>query len=168
MEEYFHFSKDFVALIESTKQSSRSMKPEGFWFSVGDGDDGWRAWSEKNGFRVDHFEYVSTIKFKEEAKLLILSGKEEIKKFNEDYGFEFLLGHGLDYWYIDWSMVAKKYDAIIIAPYCWEMRFGSIWYHGWDCSSGCVWNADIIESFTCERFVRAEEKATEKEGDSKP
>ena len=48
-------------------------------------------------------------------------------------------------WVIDWTAVGKNHDAIVIAPYIWERRLdGPMWYYGWDCASGCVWNATAV------------------------
>lgn len=49
---------------------------------------------------------------------------------------------------IMWPKVAKEYQGIIISPYQWERRdfFGTFWYSGWDCASGCIWDKEAIKS----------------------
>ena len=48
---------------------------------------------------------------------------------------------------IDWAEVASKYDGIIISPYQWSLRLDMemMWYYGWDCASGCIWNISAIK-----------------------
>ena len=52
--------------------------------------------------------------------------------------------------YIDWPAVATDYPGLIIAPYQWSCRMSEFtrWYYGWDCASGCIWNADAIARVT--------------------
>ena len=54
-----------------------------------------------------------------------------------------------DYLEPNWAPTAAQYAGVIIAPYQWERRLdgdASDWYYGWDCASGCIWNADAIAS----------------------
>lgn len=30
------------------------------------------------------------------------------------------------------------------APYRFDRRFSTIWYYGWDCASGVIWNLDAV------------------------
>ena len=46
---------------------------------------------------------------------------------------------------INWLAVARDYDGILIAPYCYTRRMTLDWYNTWDCASACVWNARAIE-----------------------
>jgi len=61
---------------------------------------------------------------------------------------------------IDWEAVAKRYTGIEIEPYNWERRnsgpnnnysMSMLWYYGWDCASGCVWELDALVSFNGKR-----------------
>lgn len=40
--------------------------------------------------------------------------------------------------------------ATTITPYCWPARMDPdlIWYYGWDCASGCIWDASTIHQVT--------------------
>ncbi len=72
---------------------------------------------------------------------------EQLLEFNERYAKRVILG-GEDFaGYIDWIKVAKQYAGLIIAPYQWGYRLepGTHWYYGWDCASGCIWDASVIE-----------------------
>ena len=55
---------------------------------------------------------------------------------------------------IDWAAVARCYQGIIIPTYHFEFRFDthvSDWYYGWDCASGCIWDAGAIASVSLVR-----------------
>lgn len=46
---------------------------------------------------------------------------------------------------IEWNWVMGLYKGIIINPYIYERRNKYEWYNGWDCASGCIWDASCIE-----------------------
>ena len=51
--------------------------------------------------------------------------------------------------YINWRKVAKAFDGIIIPEYIYSRRLdgnASDWYYGWDCASGCIWDARAIKT----------------------
>lgn len=140
-------------------------KPRGLWVSVGDGEDGWRAWCEAESFGLKRFQWVSEITFTDAANILWLSGADEIDRFHAEYV------KGRDYerkpgWRwpprgIDWAGVAMKYDGIVIAPYVWERRHCETagWYYSWDCASGCIWNPAILTIVRSEPFSLPEREA---------
>ena len=131
--------------IPAERQSSISCydKPKGLWVSV-EGEDDWKSWCEAENFGCGALAYE--IKLSKDANILYLSTASEIIAFTDEYSIE-----GNSRWdrKINWSMVASKYHGIIIAPYCWSCRLTehTIWYYGWDCSSGCIWNIDAIAGF---------------------
>ena len=47
---------------------------------------------------------------------------------------------------IRWDRVAERYQGIVIAPYHWSRRMAdhTFWYYGWDCASGCIWDAAAV------------------------
>jgi len=48
--------------------------------------------------------------------------------------------------YVDWEKISRQYSGIEINPYLWRRRLqGGMWYYGWDCASGCVWNESAIK-----------------------
>ncbi|MEQ1888067.1 MAG: hypothetical protein ABL951_02670 [Alphaproteobacteria bacterium] len=73
--------------------------------------------------------------------MLHIFGSAGIDLAMEEYGID---DHGLR---MNWSAMANRYDGVIIAPYCHEKRcsLSAVWYYGWDCASGRIWNADAIE-----------------------
>lgn len=120
-----------------TRPQKIDYKPNGFWYGV-DGD--WERWCKGEDWGLakdkDNFEYEMTLG---RENLLVLTTVAEIDSFHEEYRAELCPGvHD----YIDWRLVAGKYDGIEIAPYQWDRRMSGPahrWYYGWDCASGCIW-----------------------------
>jgi hypothetical protein len=115
-------------------------KPRGLWVSV---DDAWEEWCRENEFNVPSLAVKQRVVLKDfEGKLLLLSTPPEILEFQERYG----LPHPRipEHYGIDWARVALNYGGIIIAPYQWSLRLDLMWYYGWDCASGCIWDTSII------------------------
>jgi hypothetical protein len=88
----------------------------------------------------------------ERANILRLGSPAALDVFTAEYGGAPPIYRALDQRFgertmmIDWRRVASVYDGIIIAPYQWSRRLdgGARWYYGWDCASGCIWNATAI------------------------
>jgi len=184
-----HWSSDIVTevhgrrqepLFEQTKPDAQRKrrsgfgKPAGFWVSdEARGVHGWRAWCRAEGFRSYAMRYEHEVELADDAKILYLRTAEDIDKFAGKYGHHLmeLLGRSSsmdeDIWggkyidMIDWHRVAKKYHGIIITPYQWSQRLGRhMWYYGWDCASGCIWNRRAIKSITMVKEHRAPRKPT--------
>lgn len=143
-------------------------KPNGLWVSV-EGNCDWNEWckSEKYGLYRLRFRYE--INLKPDANILYLKTPGEIFYFSKKYAKRFrpFPGDGsLDTHELDWFQIKETYQGIIIDPYQWDCRLSmeSSWYYGWDCSSGCIWDLDCIESFT---FL-GEDSEAPTEPDKKP
>lgn len=121
-------------------------KPRGFWFTD-DSEDCWASWCRAENFCLEALTFKHEVKL-DESKLLILRTGEELDQFLQD----FTIYHSWHSSYTDrcinWPEVAKQYAGIIITPYQWSHRLShdSNWYYGWDCASGCVWDASAILS----------------------
>ena len=113
-----------------------SYKPIGLWVSVG---DAWRDWCEAEQFHMESLEYVSEVTLADDADILRMGTGEELDDFTDRYGD----GQYGDL--IAWDEVARHHQGIIIDPYVWERRLELSWYYGWDCASGCIWDAAAIE-----------------------
>lgn len=144
-----HFSKKPLGEIRSVEQKfeddnyhSAYEKPRGLWVSV-DGEDDWASWCRSESFGIGELRY--RIHVAPEPRLLILPTPFDLDLFTERYGREYRRTSYSDT-YIDWPAVAADYSGIIIAPYHWSRRMAdhTRWYYGWDCASGCIWNADAI------------------------
>lgn len=138
-----HYSKKPLGKILSSKQLiNEHRKPNGLWVSV---DDSWKEWCEGADFQLDHLVCETKITLNKTAKILHLSNSFDLDELTRQYGQQ-------TEWcstYIKWREIALIYDGIIIAPYCWGSRLygqASSWYYGWDCASGCIWNAEAILS----------------------
>jgi hypothetical protein len=142
-----HYAKSPVLAVRSVEQPGPAdMKPRGFWLSDDDCEDNWRAWCEAETFSLGNLACVHDVALRDTANVLRLAGAYEIDAFDRQYTGELCRGIS----YIDWARVASDYDGIIITPYIWERRLTNTarWYYGWDCASGCIWNADAIASIT--------------------
>lgn len=128
---------------------SAYTKPRGFWITD-DSEDCWRSWCLSERFKLGSLTHKHEIKLDEE-RILILRTSWEVDNFARKYR--------VDKWWgpegnprkwcdlcIDWPQVAAEYAGIIITPYQWSLRLenGFSWYYGWDCASGCIWDASAI------------------------
>jgi hypothetical protein len=115
-------------------------KPRGLWVSdESEGAWGWREWCEAEGWNLDGLTFKTEFALTPEANVLIIDTPEALIEFDAKYatGSAYIAR-------IDWSVVAEQYDGIIITPYQWEHRLEMMWYYGWDCASGCIWNLSAI------------------------
>ena len=138
-----HYSAEpFNHEIKSTRKQYKYQKPLGLWFSTNK-DDGWRSWCKSEDFRQDCFNYKTNIKFKPDAKVLQITNPAGVDAFWKEYGVPDKNVPNLRY-KVNWPKVAQKYDAIYFPKYYPELRKKHRWYDSWDCSSGCVWNANVV------------------------
>jgi hypothetical protein len=150
-----HFSDAPLGDVRSTPQWEQPhMKPRGLWLSVEDGDHGWSNWCQGENWGLERLTHAHDVTLRDDASILRLAGGNEIDAFTAQFQVvpddpkssrSDFRGH-----YINWRAVAQQYQGIIIAPYCWSRRLhdGTVWYYGWDCASGCIWDADAIERVT--------------------
>jgi hypothetical protein len=113
------------------------LKPRGLWLSV-DGDDDWAAWCRENSYGCGCRRF--TIELTPAARVLTLVGDREVRAFDRHYGVNLYDTMRA----IDWVRVATDVQGLIIAPYVWTARLDLLWYYGWDCASGVVWDAGAI------------------------
>lgn len=121
-------------------------KPVGLWFSVL-GEYGWPEWCRDEGYALHRLGVEYAVHLTDSARLLVIDTLESLRDFDRRmspaprYGLE---GHAsrLD---LDWSPVMGLYDGLVIAPYQGHARFDLLWYYGWDCASGVVWNLDAVK-----------------------
>lgn len=146
-----HFSTRPLNELYSVDQTNLKafFKPEGLWISV-DGSDDWPNWCRGNDFGNIDEQVRYRIHLKSDHNLLILTDADEIRAFDKKYKMKKQSpGRPYEIINIHWGKVSEEYQGIIITPYCWELRMeeGFMWYYGWDCASGCIWNADAVEKF---------------------
>ena len=142
-----HFHAYPLNGVHSVEQQTRpSSKPRGLWVSVEGNGDGWSDWCKAEKFRLENLKCQAKIKLHENSNILLLTSSSDIDLFNETYREKYCKPY--DYNAINWVKVASKYSGIIIAPYVWSRRLdcNTMWYYGWDCASGCIWDAKTIKS----------------------
>lgn len=134
-----------------TREQVGSYKPSGLWVSVG---ESWKEWCDAEEFAGNCFGSVQEVHLREDARILHLSTAEELDAFTDKYGY-IPEWHGSSVYldkrhacYIDWTSVAEEYQGIIITPYIWSRRLDLMWYYGWDCASGCIWDPKAIAGIT--------------------
>lgn len=160
-----HFDRDRV--YDPTERHG-AFKPHGFWVSV-DGEDDWAEWCLRENFWPEGLACRHQVTLAPEANILHLDTAEGIDAFHAAYSIEddrvrrlfddpvFTPDFISRQREIDWGAVASHYDGLIIAPYQWSQRMGGVmWYGGWDCSSGVIWNARAIESVIYKPFPALE------------
>ena len=134
-----HLARDRVHLLERRAQQPQALKPIGLWYEV---DRDWQRWCSIEHFRLGPFwGYELELDL---DKILVLRTPQDLDRFTDEFGSDGSLGVGVTY--IAWARVAERWGGIEIAPYQWERRlaFGMLWYYGWDCASGCIWEPTVI------------------------
>jgi len=124
------------------------LKPAGLWVSV-QGDYDWRWWCEQTDW-VDNITHAHEVKLKDDANILHLNSPSELMNFGEKYPNtdpEYARYEKLMTMFLDWTRIKQDYQGVIIAPYQWSCRFDLMWYYGWDCASGCIWDLSSVEEF---------------------
>ena len=148
------------------------QKPVGLWVSV-KGEDDWPSWCVENEFREHALAHAYRVILRPDAAIRRISTPEGIDSFHAAYAREDDMGRhfaATDHfpteflrrqWPIDWAEVATIYQGIIIAPYQWERRMGPMWYYGFDCASGCIWDCKAI---ACVEEVRVGQETQKPRG----
>lgn len=150
-----HYSNAYLTKVENrrfTRTKADGSKPAGLWVSV-EGPDDWKTWCEDKNFDLDHLTHVTEVVLAANAKIKRIQTSAAFMAFHREFKCRpaFAANSQLDdhYWdgrAIRWDDIAKEHDGIIIAPYQGSCRLvdDAPWYLGWDCASGCIWNADAI------------------------
>lgn len=142
-----HLSTTPIERLVETAQGSRRtglLKPCGFWYSC---DNDWEEWCDGNWQ-----SWLSDRKYRYEldlgdANILRITTEAEFEAFHREYvdakpfGVRHRAGEIMCEYKPNWHRVAGLWDGIEIAPYQWRFRldFQTMWYYGFDCSSGCLW-----------------------------
>lgn len=134
----YHYSEQPLKEVQKPENKYKYFKPNGLWVSDDD-DYSWKEWCKDNDFRVEKLKYKTEIILKPCANILIIDTLDKLDAFHNEYDGD------NDRFGLAWPLVAERYDGIIISPYRHERRLQYLWYYGWDCASGCIWNPDVIE-----------------------
>jgi len=153
-----HYSHKEIEFIKDRKYDQSEVdfhcKPNGLWVSV-EGNCDWNKWCKSEKYGLYRLRFCYEIVLKSDANVLHLKTPQEVFYFSKKYAKRFRpsLGSDLDCddtHELDWFEIKNTYQGIIIDPYQWDCRLAleSSWYYGWDCSSGCIWDLNCIESFS--------------------
>jgi hypothetical protein len=151
-----HYSKEplksvySIPLAQQSERRSGLHKPRGLWVSV-EGENDWKEWYEGEGWGLEGLACATEITLAPNANILRVEGEDALDRFHKEYSVvQYRYGDDLGVrTAITWPKVAKNFDGIVIAPYVYSRRLDeavSDWYYGWDCASGCIWNADATAS----------------------
>lgn len=148
-----HYAAEPFGLDRSRQYEQKfADKPSGLWVSV-PGPDDWVKFCRNESFREEKLAVQHKVVLSAKSSILFVENPKDIESFTEEYRCPAYSptypGSRLNNWAIDWPRIAKRYDGIIITPYQWAYRLNPnmMWYYGWDCASGCIWNLDAaIES----------------------
>ena len=163
---YYHWAAEPVNLQRMTYPQMGHPKPNGLWFDV---DGSWKQWCEAVQFRLEYLIWRHTVTINDTSGILFLRTIEDIDVFTSQYGHDisghiqpiqssedrdtFTYQYGRDLFrdilgqfsnYIMWGEVAVKYSGIIIDPYFPERSEAYLWYHGWNCAGGCIWDTSVV------------------------
>lgn len=135
-----HYSNKKIILDKRIYEQGTWMKPCGLWITI-DGDDDWKQWCLQAEFREDYLKVKNEFKIVKTDKILLLETEIKFKMFTKLYVNE------NNSMCIDWEKVASDYDGIIIPIYFYQYRLDNayMWYYGWDCVTGCIWNTSIMK-----------------------
>lgn len=145
----FHFTSNDELIIDKRKyiQSEPRIygKPIGLWITD-DSDDSWESWCLQEEFGLDQLKHKFKITIKDDANILKIGSLSEMVRFNETKYI--LQGYSIFNFckMVDWEALSKDYDGVMIMPYRHEVRMEYEWYNPWDCSSGCIFDTNVIES----------------------
>lgn len=144
-----HYSPTPLTEVRTVAPFSNPLanpKPCGLWVSA-EGDDDWLQWCWENEFRLHHLQNPTEVVLRPDAEILRLSTPDDMADFERKYlrpgctRFSYAINP------VAWDMVASRYQGIIIAPYVGAWRHkDSMWYYGWDCASGCIWDARAVDA----------------------
>ncbi len=164
--DYYHWASEPVKLRKLRYVQGGHPKPNGLWFDV---NEDWKRWCETAEFQIENLRYRHTVTLLDSSRILHLKNARDIDSFTHTYSRNlsgsirflqnandqdaFTRQYGRDLFgeiqaqfsnYILWGEVAEKYSGIIIAPYSRARRDAYIWYYGWHCASGCIWDTRVI------------------------
>ena len=139
----YHYSKHNLTALKSASFSRNqdvNDKPKGLWVSV---EDAWEEWCKEQEYQLSHLKVKVKVELLAYNNVLWLYTEEEFEEFQCLFGVS-----RYDSLLINWRKVAEEYGGIIISPYFWGFRLASnsLWYYGWDCASGCIWNEEEVEN----------------------
>ncbi len=164
---YYHWAQEPVRLNRIGYTQSGHPKPNGLWFDV---DGSWRRWCESVQFRTERLRYRHTVNILDDSGIVFLRNARDADRFTRKYGRNtsgfirplqnpeeidtFARQYGRDLFseivgqfshYIIWGEIAERHTGIVIHPYSPSRSLKYLWYHGWNCAGGCIWDTSVIQ-----------------------
>lgn len=144
-----HYSGKPIKQLGKTSpyRPHHQSKPDrGLWISVEGNGDGWKQWCTDQDFYLDNLVYEHQVILKHDARILWITNSAQLRSFTKEFVADSELNIAKLTMAIDWLAVAKVYQGVIITPYLWSCRLdpATLWYYGWDCASGCIWDTAAI------------------------
>lgn len=136
--------------IDREYQSNKRDKPNGLWFSVG---NGWidylkegceNNWEDANWYRTRLLWYTHIYE--------INLDYDKVLKIHTEKKFEAFLEKFKTKTCINWKEVAKKWSGIEILFSNFLPDKDNFLYDQWDCDSGCVWKPDAVKEINLLKF----------------
>lgn len=137
---YYHFSSHPFHLKSKNYQQG-TYKPNGFWLSIEN------SWIDYIGYHYKHKTQIEIINLE---KIIFIHNLEQATSFKNKYFSKGEFFRGEDG--INWQEVTKDYDGFILLDFQFldnlfenpisHKEFG--WLMDFDCSSGCIWNLEIL------------------------
>lgn len=144
-----HFSKEPLISVYSRPHQPHgcgAFKTPGLWVSDEDSGYGWRQWCVDNDFSevASNFPLIhqTEIILADDVNILRIDSIEGIDRFTSNFVKQADRRIEVD---VDWEAVRALYQGVIISPYQWNRRLDVMWYYGWDCASGVIWDAAAIK-----------------------
>ncbi len=128
----------FTQSIEIQKLDT---KPFGLWVTDMDCEDNWKSWCEQEDFCIDRLRFEFRLEVDLE-RILLIDTIEKLITFSKTNCTKSWDIFGC---FVDWKLIYASYSGILITPYFPQARH-LIWYSGWDCASGAIWDISCIKS----------------------
>lgn len=150
---YIHYSPTPISKLDTrTYPQPQENKPDGFWFSCDPRETEsltWLEWCIVEEHYLERLSYPHEIRLSADANILHLNTREKVIEFSQRFRSPMRSELGLrTNCVLDWESVSKAYQGIFIEPYFHDLRvkYETLWYYGWDCVSGCIWDLAAIQS----------------------
>ena len=136
----YHYSCKIIEYLDNMNYKQNiGFKPTGLWYSI-EGD--WEIWCRNNNFRTNDLKYKYLIDF-DILKIINIFNEKNLIDFHN----EFKIKTSIYFDNVNWLEVSQKYSGFEISNFPNKIRNNFNWLYGWDCSSGCIWDINIIKSF---------------------
>lgn len=146
----FHHSPRRIKKLKNEKLDDLGVadyKPNGLWYSLG---DSWLRFLEQESsyfswslHRIDSYKFVYRVTV-DPRKILRLNTPEDFEKFTDRFGVVLPSRGREGNFLINWQEVFVYHHGIEVRG-CDDWMGKWLWFDGWDCASGCIWDSSAIK-----------------------